>query len=87
MRKKGLRSLIYSSTLAPEDGFVLSGAGAGQADGPISLSVPPRDRTVTHTGTSRVSILAPELVLIDFFAQHAIQPQHQLASDNDQSHG
>jgi len=51
------------------------------------LSVPSRDRTLTHAGTSRVSTPAPELLVIDFFAQHPIQPQHQLASYGDQGHG
>src|SRR5260370_41066584 len=78
--RTGSPSLIYSSTVAPEDGFALSDAGAGQADGPISLSVPPCDRTMTHTGTSRVSTPAPELVVIDFFTPRAIQPHHHLAT-------
>src|SRR5260370_725090 len=42
---------------------------------------------MTHTGPARVSTPAPELVVIDFFTQHAIQPQHQLASDRNYSHG
>lgn len=59
------RRLLRTASLCP--------AEAGQADGPIRGSARHLLARVL-SGTSRVSTSAPELVVIDFLPQHAVEP-------------
>src|SRR6266481_9586847 len=63
-----------------------SGARPEPADGPITLTVTAWG-TRGFSGTSRFTTSAPELGVIDVFAEHAVESQHQFARHGGDGHG
>src|SRR3989442_7186964 len=75
VRWPGSRSLIYTSTVAHEDGFALPrlrGSGAGGGRRPHHL-LSPAGRDSRIVGHAARLDPAPELLVIDVFPQHAVQ--------------
>jgi len=63
-----------------------SGTRPEPADGPITLTATSSGAR-GFPGTSRFTTSAPELGVVDVFAEHAVEPQHQFARRGGDGHG
>jgi hypothetical protein len=80
--KPGSRSFIYSSTRLLRTAALCPAQGR-TGGWPHQRVSQKRSWLCVNTGTSRISTPAPELVIVDFVAQHAIEPQDELAGHGD----